>query len=89
MEAKGAYRDLGMPAFVRHHPAATAGEARRPLHKQHGNGNTVTFPANGRTRRRCVQPKGSIRVQTNHDPDAEDEKFTLEFTAWWSLAALT
>ncbi len=41
---------------------------------------TVMVPANTGTSDVAFNRTGSIRLQTNHDPDAEDEKFTLSFS---------
>ena len=42
---------------------------------------TVAVPANAGTAKVAFNKSGVIRVRTTHDSDAEDEKFTLTFTA--------
>ena len=63
----------------------TAGENPGDVNQNLGATYTVTVPAGPAEDPPGAVPvafnrSGSIRLQTSHDPDAEDEKFTLSFT---------
>ena len=63
-------------------PAATAGEAEDINTSQLGLVETFMIPAGGGETgddRVAYSSSGVIRVQTLHDPDAEDDNFTLQF----------
>ena len=60
---------------------ATAGENGDFSTNLTGLTYTATVPANSGTAPKAFSSSGSIVLQTTHDPDAEDENFTLAFSA--------
>lgn len=60
---------------------ATGGEAGDISSNLAGLTYTATVPANTGTAPRAFSSSGSIVLQTTHDADAEDENFTLAFSA--------